>query len=247
MKPRILLVDDNEDFLDSTKDVLEDEGFQVVTASSGEEAIRKVEKQAFDVVLMDIKMPGLNGVESLIELKKRSPGIRVIMCTAYIVNGLIRQALEEGAYAVLNKPFEMDVLMRTIESSQHDVKSGLILLADHDKELCTRLGGVLGSAGHHVRIAHDGREAMRLAEGQSFDIMLLEMGLPFVNGLELHRLVSTRQPAMLATIIMDSALDVDASVQQELKKQHGLISLTKPLDETQLLDLVGSICAAKRL
>jgi CheY-like chemotaxis protein len=240
-------VDDNEDFLDSTKDVLEEEGFQVMTASSGEEAVRKVDSQAFDVVLMDIKMPGLNGVESLIEMKKRSPDIKVIMCTAYIVNGLIRQALEEGAYAVLNKPFEIDVLLRTIQSSQQDLKSGLILLADRDKDFCTLVSGVLCSAGHQVRIAHDGREAIRLAERQWFDVLLLEMELPLIDGLEAHRRISNRQPSILATIIMCSAQEMNAVVHRELKKEHGVISITKPLDGARLLDLVGSICAAKRL
>jgi two-component system, NtrC family, response regulator HydG len=247
VKLRILLVDDNEDFLDSTKDVLEDEGFEVMTASSGEEAVRKVQSQAFDVVLMDIKMPGLNGVESLIQIKKRKPEIKVIMCTAYIVNGLIRQALEEGAYAVLNKPFEMDVLLRAIESSQQDLESGLILLADRDKDFCTCLSRVLASAGHQVRVAHDGREAMRLAEHQPFDVLLLEMELPLIDGLELHRLISNRQPSVLATVIMGSAKELDTTAQKALKKEHGLINLTKPLDEAHLLDLVGSICAAKRL
>ena len=244
---RILLVDDNEDFLDSTKDVLEDEGFEVITASSGEEAVRKVQSQPFDIVLMDIKMPGLNGVESLIEMKKRSPHIKVIMCTAYIVNGLIRQALEEGAYAVLNKPFEMDVLLRTIESSQQELKCGAILLADRDKEFCTRLSRTLTSAGHQVSIAHDGREAIRLAESQPFDVLLLETELPLIDGLELHRRISNRQSSMFATVIMGSPEELDAMARQELKREHGLISLTKPLDETRLLDLVGTICAAKRL
>ena len=105
MKRKILLVDDNEDFLDSTKDVLEEEGYNVQTASSGEEAVRKVEEETLDLVVMDIKMPGLNGVESFIQMKKHRPDIKVIMCTAYIVDGLIRQAIEEGAYTVLNKPF----------------------------------------------------------------------------------------------------------------------------------------------
>ncbi len=247
MRLRILLVDDNEDFLDSTKDVLEEEGFEVMTASSGEEAVRKVRDQAFDVVLMDIKMPGLNGVESLVEVKRRRPDIKVIMCTAYIVNGLIRQALEEGAYAVLNKPFEMDVLLRTIESSQQDLKSGLILLADRDKDLCTALSRTLTSAGHQVSVAHDGREALRLAERQPFDVLLLEMELPLIDGLELHRRIFNQQPSMLATVIITSTDELGPEAQQELKKEHGLISLTKPLDEARLLDLVGSICAAKQL
>jgi len=101
---KILLVDDNEAFLDSAMDVLEMEGFDVTTASSGEEGVRKVRSGSFDVVLMDIKMPGLNGVEAFIEMKKHHPNIRVIICTAYMIDDLIRQARREGAFAVLNKP-----------------------------------------------------------------------------------------------------------------------------------------------
>ena len=247
MKGRILLVDDNEDHLDSTKDVLEDEGFDVTTASSGEEAVRKVETQNFDVVLMDIKMPGMNGVESLIEMKKRSPGIRVIMCTAYIVDDLIRQALEEGAYAVLNKPFEMGALLRTIEGSKQDLKSGLILVADRDRGFCARLSEVLSAAGHKILIAYDGLNAIQLAETHCFDILLLERDLPVIDAIEIHRRVSGRQPAVLATIVLGTAQVMDAAAHQELKKEHGLISITKPLDEARLLELVGNICAAKGL
>ncbi len=117
MKGRILLVDDNEAFLDSTKDVLEEEGYQISTSSSGTEAVRQRETT--------IRRGG-NGHKNagdqrrgdFILMKKRNPHVKVIMCTAYIVENLIRQALEEGAYAVLNKPFEMDLLIRMIENAR---------------------------------------------------------------------------------------------------------------------------------
>jgi two-component system, NtrC family, response regulator HydG len=124
VKGYILLVDDNEAFLDSTKDVLEEEGYEVMTASTGEEAIRRVETQNFHVVVMDIKMPGLNGVETFVRMKRHKPGIRVIMCTAYIVESLIGKALAEGACAVLNKPFEIDLLLRTLESVLRESRRG---------------------------------------------------------------------------------------------------------------------------
>ena len=73
MSPQILLVDDNEDFLDNVKDVFEDEGYEVLTATSGEEAVQLVKTESVDVVVMDIKMPGMNGVEAFIEMKKFYP------------------------------------------------------------------------------------------------------------------------------------------------------------------------------
>ena len=139
MNERILLVDDNEDFLDSTKDVLELEGFDVYTASSGEEAVMYTGTQSFDIILMDIKMPGMNGVESFIEIKKQNPGVKVIMVTAYSVKGLMQQALREGAIAVLQKPVELDRLFKSISDAINNGKGGLILVADDDKELCLSL------------------------------------------------------------------------------------------------------------
>jgi two-component system, NtrC family, response regulator GlrR len=115
VKRRILLVDDNELFLDSARDVLESEGYTVITAESGEEALSRVRSEYFPVVVMDIKMAGLNGVATFIEMKRYRPGIRVIMCTAHLMEDMIGKAEEEGAFAVLKKPFRTGVLLEAIE------------------------------------------------------------------------------------------------------------------------------------
>jgi DNA-binding NtrC family response regulator len=115
LKREILLVDDNEEFLDSTKDVLEDEGYEVFTAKNGEDAFRMVRERPFEVILMDIKMPGSSGVETFIEMKSINPAVKVIMVTAYSIESLIRQALEEGAYAVFKKPLNMSMLLKEID------------------------------------------------------------------------------------------------------------------------------------
>jgi len=115
LKEQILLVDDNAMFLDSARDVLEGEGHAVVTAESGEEALRRIHVRPFSVVVMDIKMAGLNGVETFIEMKQIRPDVRVIMCTAHLVEELIHLAEKEGAFAILKKPVKAPVLLDTIE------------------------------------------------------------------------------------------------------------------------------------
>jgi CheY-like chemotaxis protein len=117
---RLLIVDDNETFLDSAGDVLEAEGFSVAAAAGGEEAIRRAREENFCVIVMDIKMGGLNGVETFIEMKKFRPDIKVIICTAHMVEDLIRQAEAEGVTAVLKKPFKTEVLLETIEEACRD-------------------------------------------------------------------------------------------------------------------------------
>lgn len=115
MKKRILLVDDNAMFLDSARDVLEEENYAVTTAESGEEALRRVCGEDFPVVMMDINMAGINGVETFVQMKKIRPDVRVIMCTAHLVESLIELAEKEGAYAILKKPVRTGLLLETIE------------------------------------------------------------------------------------------------------------------------------------
>lgn len=246
MKGRILLVDDNEAFLDSTKDVLEDEGYDVVTASNGADAIRHVETRPFDLVLMDIKMPGLSGIDAFVEIKKRTPDIKVIMCTAYIVEASIRKALAEGAYAVLNKPFEMDLLFRTIDSALAPCKfGGPILVADDDEQVRSAVQSVLASAGNTVFVAKDGHEALKLAQARKFDIVLLDADLPLINGPELHNLIKARQPDLLATIIMDASESMSPDTRSGLAREKGLTRLTKPLDMHQVKELIDIIREAE--
>lgn len=246
MKGRLLLVDDNEAYLDSTRDVMEDEGYEVVTATGGKEAIQLVASQLFDVVVMDIKMPGMNGVESFIEMKKYRPDLKVIMCTAYIVENLIRQALEQGALSVLNKPFEMDLLLKTIENVMEDKTRGRILLADRDKEYCAKLAGILTARGHDVEVVHDGEDALAKAGFRSFDILLLEMNLPKVSGIEVYQRIKATQGRILAAILLGFREEMDTSVQRRLKREDGALCLTKPLDTVRLLDLLGTIFAARQ-
>jgi two-component system, NtrC family, response regulator HydG len=246
VKGRILLVDDNEPFLDSTKDVLEDEGYEIVTASRGEEAIRLVEAHAFDLVIMDIKMPGMSGVDAFVAMKKHSPDLKVIMCTAYIVEALIRKAIAEGACAVLNKPFEMDVLFRTIDHAlAKDKGGGTILVADSDRELCSTLRNVLGAAGNDVVVAYDGQEALKMAAARKFDILMLEADLPLINGPELHSLIKVKQPSLHATIIMGTSQEMSLETRRRLAREKGLTKLTKPLDMALLRELLVNIRTAE--
>jgi CheY-like chemotaxis protein len=245
MKGRILLVDDNEEFLDSTKDVLNDVGYDIVTATSGEEGIELAGTQTFDVILMDIKMPGMKGVESFIEMKRRNPKVRVIIVTAYSVEDLMRQAVDEGVLAVLSKPLDMDRLFRTIEDAKSDGNGGLVLAVDDDKEICNNFVDILGERGYEVTAAYDGEEAVTKAKTNSFDILLLDMNLPLLNGLEVYRRIKTIQPNIVAIVVSGYAQEMDSLIMQALK-ENAHTFLRKPVSMGQLLGLVEGICSGLR-
>ena len=98
---KILVVDDQIGMLETFTDILEDNGFEVKTAEDGFTAITQVRQNKFDLIFMDIQMPGINGVQTFREIKKISPKTTVIMMTAYSVEDLLEEAIAEGAYTVV--------------------------------------------------------------------------------------------------------------------------------------------------
>jgi len=104
---RVLIVDDDEGIRETMDDILSLEGYEVDQAGSGIVAIYKCQRQAYDIILLDICMPEMNGLETLREIKKLDPDVRVIMITGFDVGDLARQALEEGAEALFRKPLDV--------------------------------------------------------------------------------------------------------------------------------------------
>jgi two-component system response regulator HydG len=116
-KHKILVVDDLKSIRLTLSGILEDEGYNVVMAEDGYQAIEAAKQTPFGLIFMDIKMPGINGVQTFREIKKINPEAVVIMMTAYSVEDLVREALEEGAYAVVYKPFDIEEILGMIKSA----------------------------------------------------------------------------------------------------------------------------------
>ena len=114
-KLKILIVDDEDGLRLSMAGIIEMDGHEVLDASNGYDAIELAKKHVFDAAFLDIKMPGINGVETFKQIKKISPATTVVMMTAYAVQHLIKEALDEGAYACISKPFDMEKIMETIK------------------------------------------------------------------------------------------------------------------------------------
>lgn len=114
MDTKVLLVDDEKDFVDVLAERLESRDFSVKCAASGDEAIAAVKQAAFDVIILDVQMPGKDGLETLNEIKKLNPLLEVIMLTGH---GTIQTAIEGmklGAYDFLLKPTDMAELVGKI-------------------------------------------------------------------------------------------------------------------------------------
>ena len=113
----VLIVDDEERFRQTTAVILKNRGFEVKAAASGEEAVAEMARQDIDVVVMDLKMPGMDGNQALAEIKRIRPETEVIMLTAYGTTDSARQGLIEGMYDCLAKPCAIEVLAQKIRDA----------------------------------------------------------------------------------------------------------------------------------
>jgi UDP-3-O-acyl N-acetylglucosamine deacetylase len=126
MERKVLIVDDEESVVQSIAGVLEDEGFRVAKAKSGEEAIKVFQQEEPDVTLLDIWMPGMDGIEVLKRLKWIAPECQVIMISGHATISTAMTAVKLGAFDFIEKPLSLDVLLMTIRRA-----------LDHQKDLLT--------------------------------------------------------------------------------------------------------------
>ncbi len=123
----VLIVDDQPGIRRLLMEVLTEEGYTVYTAANGYEGIQKAKDLKPNLILMDMKMPGMDGIETLQELKHLNQADKVIMMTAYGELGLVQVAQELGAYAYVTKPFDIIDLCTMISQA--------ILANQADREL----------------------------------------------------------------------------------------------------------------
>ncbi len=241
-KLKILVVDDNEEFCRNVTDILELKGYEVVSTYDGFKGLEAVKENGFDLVLMDVKMPAMNGVETYKKVKEIVPATPVIMVTAFAVEDLLREALTQGAYGSLKKPIDFDQLLELI--TQATGKGALILIADDDENLCANMQEVLSDKGFRVSVAYDGSTAVDEAEKNNFDIILLDMKLPVLNGLETYLAIREFRPTVVAIVIIGYRQGTSELVQRAMQESV-YTCLEKPIDMDKLVSLLAQIKAQK--
>jgi len=119
---KVLLVDDEKDFLDTMAERMQARGLEVSTATSALDALKMVEKKSYDTIIMDLMMPGLEGMEAIKALKREQQELQIILQTGYVTEEEIKKAHRLGALDIIEKPADIDLLMEIIEGTR-DKKS----------------------------------------------------------------------------------------------------------------------------
>jgi DNA-binding response OmpR family regulator len=183
MTMRVFIVDDDRDHAESIADVLTMRGFETELAFSGEAGLARFREAEFDIVFMDVKLPGMNGVETFFEFRKIRPDVKVMMMTGFSLEQLIAQAVENGALGVLRKPFEIRDLLGVLEQVK---PRGMVLVADDDPDFAASLEPILVQHGYRVRTASSGREALERISNDDVDCLVLDLKMPVLSGLEVY-------------------------------------------------------------
>lgn len=242
-KASILIVDDDANIRSSLSKVLVKKGYAITTtAESGQRAIDMVKEKPVDIILMDIKMPVMDGVEAYKHIKQIRPSAVVIFMTAFSVEDLVKDAIRDGAYAVIKKPFDIDTIVNMIEKSKN---GALLAIVDDDPDIVKTMKNVLERKGYSIITCQTGEEAIALAKDRPRNIFFIDMKLPVLNGLETYLEIRKANPEAVVVMMTAYRQEMDELIKQAIEK--GAYScLYKPFDMDEAIKIIDEISVKVR-
>lgn len=231
LKARVLVVDDEPDNCHNLADILHDLGYRVDWTCNGDAALELVRRQPYEVALLDLKMPEMDGLTLYREIKKLRAGTVAILVTAYAAGTTCQEALAAGAWQVVAKPIHLPTLLALIEEAQ---EQPLILVVDDDLDLCEDLWQVFRDQGYRIAVAHDAAEAAVQLRDPRIRVALIDLKLPGGLGTEVFKLVQQSNPRIRTIVITGYRAELDEVVTRVLN-QGADVACYKPFDVAQLL------------
>jgi len=208
--PKVLVVDDDDKIRILLLDTLSALGYNTIGAKDGEEALTLLEEQKPDLVISDIKMPRLNGLSLLRNIKNKDPKIPVLMITGYNFTYTKDQALDGGADGFLAKPFrigKIEELMQTVLGSkgvsgeEKPYKLKKILIVEDDEILRNMLCETLSSLDYFPMGVEDGETALSQMKTQDFDLVISDIRMPKMDGITLLRSIKSMDSQLPVVLI----------------------------------------------
>lgn len=239
--PSVLVVDDNRELAENIAEILELEGIDSQVAIDGISALTEMERTDFDLVVTDIRMPGMDGVELLRNIHERWPAMPVIAMSAYVSDATLDAIVAAGAVDLLHKPVECDQVVNLIRRLAEPAAP--ILVLEDDAFLRANLTETLLRDTDAVPYAApDVITANRLIDEVGFRVALVDVRLPDGSGLEFCRVLKERFGANITIVLMSAYLgDVDPEVQTLVGDSTNVQVLEKPFASSRLISLLQSL------
>ncbi len=235
----ILVVDDERDLASGIADMLEAEGHRAVLVVSGEAAIEVARERAFDMVVLDVRLPGMSGIDALGALRETHGGARIVLMTGYRLDNLLTAAVKTGGLAVLTKPATAP---RMLEHLRDVGPGGIVLLVAENGSLGASLEESLTGQGLKARLARTGEVAAESAAGAGLDVLILDLQRPISRTLEVYLALQDLGPAVTVVMIA-SPLENGKPIVNPLRSISVTGCLFKPFNPADLLQLVREYAA----
>ena len=238
--PRILVVNDDQDICCNLSDILSDLGYQVDSALDGPSALELVRQRAYDIALLDYKMPGMDGLTLYREIKKRRAGTVSLLVTAYASPTTAQEALTAGAWKVVAKPVDFRKLLGWVDEA---IGQPMVLVVDDDQDLCAVLWDLLRDRGYRVGVAHGGREAADHLKDTRYKVVLIDMRIPEGDGGDVFRMVRDASPQARTILITGYRAEMDQLIDRMIAEGADAVCY-KPFDVPELLAKLGQMVGA---
>ncbi len=237
MTKHAMVVDDNELLARTLSDILRLAGWEVTMATSGAAAADEVARQSFDVVLMDIRMPGLDGVAAFKEMRAMRPDIRVVLMTAYSAPELVAEAEREGVIQVLSKPVNPASLLELLGKDLTERRP--VLVVDQDAAFLRTLSDVLRMSGYRTVEATDLAHASRALAERAPVAVLLHLHLGNISPQTAVSTVHDANPRS-AIILYSGRPEAEREV-EDLPEGWVHAYLPKPLQVTEVTRVLETL------
>ena len=271
---KILIIEDEMSVAEGMQMILEEEGYEVDLAFTGRSAMNTLRKKGVDLLVADLRLPDMDGMEVVREVKEKRPSTKVIVITGYPSVSSAVDAVKLGVSGYLPKPFWGDDLKTAVENVFKEGKEGTlkqkpdraeprrarwdvegedfdsedlghprILIMEDEPSLAEGLKMVLSEQGYRVSVAETGLQALGSLTGIDYDLLVADLRLPDMDGMEVLRLIRETKPET-KVIVMTGYASVVSAV--ESMKLGVLDYLPKPFTEDELKVAVEKAVQAKK-
>jgi DNA-binding NtrC family response regulator len=236
-RPKLLVVDDEVDICENLSDILTDIGYSVDIAQNGHAALGLIEQNGYDVALLDLRMPEMDGLELYRRIKQISAGTQAIVVSAYAGSETAKSILEAGAWRIVPKPIDIESLLGLIREA---LRHPLVLVVDDDTDCCANLWDILRVHDCRVHLAHDADEARDILRKYEFHVVLLDMKLPGPDGLDVLEFIRQTNDKTRVVIITGFADELKSRIEHALAAGAADVC-QKPIEAHSLLSLIQAI------
>ncbi len=180
-KMTILVVDDEAPLLLTLVANLELSGFEVLDAPGARQALEIARSRHLDLILSDIRMPGMSGVDLLRALRESGCDVPVVLMTAFTVESVLTEALREGVFTIVAKPFDVDGLVVSLTTA---ASRPIVLVVDDEPPVAQAAAAALAAMGIRTASAGGGAEAIERVRRGDVDVVVVDMVMPGLTGAE---------------------------------------------------------------